>query len=413
MKNNVKSAVALTVVCVVVVGLLAVTNYFTAPKIEENKKAAANAAFVEVMPEGEGFEEIALPENAPATVTNLYRETSGQGFVAKLVTTSQYSSGDMGITVGIGTDGVIKGVAITSYNETKDFGEYPYSYIGADSALNDIDVFAGATYSSMAFKNAILDTFNMLIANGDISEGQKSAETLMAEMLPVIFPGSCNASGLAQLVEIEGTGFTKAYATGNDTGFVALSDVDGNTVVSVMNAFGVVKCYDLEGNEVSGPVDEVKSAFEVLADKNADNNIKNAYKAYGDESAELTALTDVDAFGSVTGGFSVTTEENTYYIFNIKTFGYMNELMEMAVVLDSEGKVVNYRTVTDLILHGEYFTEHGLKDKEAYLSQFKEVTEDSYSDDLAIVTGATFTSDAVNDSIHSAFDAFKAVKEAE
>lgn len=413
MKNNVKSVVTLTALCVVVTGVLAVTNYFTAPKIEENKKAAANAAFVEVMPEGTGFEEVELPANAPATVTNLYRETSGQGYVAKLATTSQYSSGDMGITVGIGTDGVIKGVAITSYNETKDFGDYPYSYVGADSALNDIDVFAGATYSSMAFKNAILDAFNMLIANGDVSEGQKSAETLMAELLPTVFPGSCNGSGLPQLVETEAAGFTKAYATGNDTGFVALSESDAGTVVSVMNAFGAVKCYDLEGNEVAGPVDEMKAAFKVLADENKDANLSNALKAYGDEAAEMTALENVPAFGSVTGGFSVTTEENTYYIFNIKTFGYMNELMEMAVVLDSEGKVVNYRTVTDLILHGEYFTEHGLDDKEAYLSQFKGVDEGSYSDETAIVTGATFTSDAVNDSIHSAFDAFKAVKEAE
>jgi Na+-translocating ferredoxin:NAD+ oxidoreductase RnfG subunit len=84
--------------------------------------------------------------------------------------------------------------------------------------------------------------------------------------------------------------------------------------------------------------------------------------------------------------------------------------MEMAVVLDADGKIVNYRTVSDLILHGEYYSDHELTDKEAYKSQFIGLDSDTFSDDLTAVAGATFTANAVSDSIHSAFDAYKAVK---
>ena len=146
MKLNVKSVVVLTSICVVVSALLSVTNFFTAPVIEENKAAAASASLTVVMPDAEGFEEIERPAEAPATVLNLYKETSGLGYVALLATTSQYSSGDMGITVAIGADGCISGVTLTSYFESKDFGsDYPQTYVGADSALNGIDTVSGVT----------------------------------------------------------------------------------------------------------------------------------------------------------------------------------------------------------------------------------------------------------------------------
>ena len=176
MKLNVKSVVVLTSICVVVSALLSVTNFFTAPVIEENKAAAASASLTVVMPDAEGFEEIELPADAPATVLNLYKETSGLGYVALLATTSQYSSGDMGITVAIGADGTITGITLTSYYESKDFGsEYPQTYLGADSALNGVDTFAGVTYSSNALKSAVTDAFHVLIASGAVAEGQDNS----------------------------------------------------------------------------------------------------------------------------------------------------------------------------------------------------------------------------------------------
>ena len=176
MKLNIKSVVVLTTICIVVSALLSVTNYYTAPVIEENKAAAANASLTVVMPDAAGFEEIELGADAPSTVQHLYKETSGLGYVVILATTSQYSSGDMGITVAIGADGTITGITLTSYYESKDFGsEYPQTYLGADSALNGVDTFAGVTYSSNALKSAVTDAFNVLIASGAVAEGQDNS----------------------------------------------------------------------------------------------------------------------------------------------------------------------------------------------------------------------------------------------
>jgi len=176
MNANVKSVVVLTGICLVVAALLAVTNYFSAPVIEANKAAAVIQSLTQVMPEGEDFEAMTLPEDAPATVTGIYRETSGQGYVVLLSTTSQYSSDNMTFSLGVGADGLIKGVAMTGYYESKDFGSsYPETYVGADSALNGIDTVAGVTYSSTAFKNAVADAFTVLQSAGYIAAGQRSS----------------------------------------------------------------------------------------------------------------------------------------------------------------------------------------------------------------------------------------------
>ena len=162
MKDNVKSVLVLTAICLVVAAILAVTNFYTSSVIEQNKAETARASLMVVMPDAAGFEELELPENTPGTVQHIYKETSGLGYVALLSTTSQYSSGDMGITVGIDADGKVCGVSLTSYFESKDFGKdtYPQTYVGQDSSLDGVDTVAGVTYSSTAFKEAIADAFD-------------------------------------------------------------------------------------------------------------------------------------------------------------------------------------------------------------------------------------------------------------
>lgn len=411
MKINVKSVVVLTVICMVVSGLLAVTNFFTAPVIEANKAAAASASLKVVMPDAAGFEEIELPADAPATVQTLYRETSGLGFVAILSTTSQYSSDNMGITVAIGADGCISGVTLTGYYESKDFGaDYPQTYVGADSALNGVDTVSGVTYSSTAFKNAILDAFDVLINSGAVAEGQKSDEQLIKDVTPIALPGCADMLGFAQVEAIDAPAdCVAAFKALNDCGYVAAVQSDNGIVVCGINAFGDVNCVDLEGNSVSCPVDGIADAFPLLSEVNAESNLKNATRAAGEE-AVLTELSSVPAFGTVVGGYTAELGEESYYVFNVRPFGYSNEIMEMAIVLDADGKIVTYRTVSDLILHEEYYETHELKDKDAYKSQFIGLDRTSFSDDMTLVAGATCTADAVADSINSAFEAYEAVK---
>ena len=213
MKENVKSVVVLTLICLVVAALLAVTNFYTAPIIEANKANSANESLTIVMPDAAGFEELELPADKPATVQHIYKETSGLGYVAILSTTSQYSSGEMGITMAVGADGKISGMALTNYMESKDFGaDYPQTYIGQDSALGGVDTVAGVTYSSTAFKDAVTDCFNVLFQVADVQAGEKSEEQLIGEVMPLALPGCTDSLGNCLVEEIEApAGVTNAY----------------------------------------------------------------------------------------------------------------------------------------------------------------------------------------------------------
>ena len=108
MSKFIKSTVVLVAICATMALLLAVTNEITSSIIAANESAKANAALLEVMPDGGGFE---LADTAgidlPATVTEAYRAKNG-GYVFKL-TTSGYNTG-MVLMCGVGGDGRITGV---------------------------------------------------------------------------------------------------------------------------------------------------------------------------------------------------------------------------------------------------------------------------------------------------------------
>lgn len=159
MKNtSVKSIVVLTAICIVVVALLAAVNHVTRPVIEKNALLAEQASLREVLPDAEEFKSLEL-EGAPETVTGLYEEINGKGFAVTLSTVSSYSQNPMTFTLGITADGKIAGVEMTNYSETKDFGSYPETFVGKDAGLEGVDVTAGVTYSSEAFKSAVKDAF--------------------------------------------------------------------------------------------------------------------------------------------------------------------------------------------------------------------------------------------------------------
>ena len=102
MKENIKSVVVLTAICLVVAVLLAYTNSITAPIIEANQAAKASGSLLEVMPEAAGFEDITATLALPETVNGVHKETSGLGYVMTLTATSDYSGGNpMAFTIAI------------------------------------------------------------------------------------------------------------------------------------------------------------------------------------------------------------------------------------------------------------------------------------------------------------------------
>lgn len=180
MKNTyVKSFTVLTLICAVITAVLAAVNFFSAPVIAENEEKAAKEACFTVMEGAVDFEELDLSQySLPATVTAVYRESTGMGYVFKL-STRGYADG-LVIVCGIDTDGLITGIYTVATSETEDLGgqaaspdsEYILQYIGKDSSLSGInDLFTssetekgGATKTSDGYKNAIRDAFTAFAA---------------------------------------------------------------------------------------------------------------------------------------------------------------------------------------------------------------------------------------------------------
>ena len=159
MKSNIKSIIVLGSICLIVAALLAAVNFITAPIIERNAMIAEQESLRVVLPGSEIFDELELSEGVPATVTGIYEETGDKGYAITVATTSSYSQNPMTFTVGIDSEGKIAGIEITNYSETKDFGAYPDTFLGKDSSLEGVDITAGVTYSSEAFKSAVKDAF--------------------------------------------------------------------------------------------------------------------------------------------------------------------------------------------------------------------------------------------------------------
>jgi len=316
----------------------------------------------------------------------------------------------MTFTVGFGVDGKIVAIEMTNYAETKDFGDYPQSYVGADSALGGIELSAGVTYSSTAFKAAIEDAFAALIAIGGISEGQKSEEQIISELMAEKFPGAVDSAGKFRATEmkVDSANVISAFSADNGVGFALAVDYNGQKLVCIISTSGSVAFYDLEANVV----DTVDSAFA----ENIVSSVGTSAKAENDLKLAETALLEgetlekadlADQFGVVSSAFRITsaTRSSDAYVFVCRPFGYKDP-MAMTFVVEN-GSITSFRNSGDFIQFGEYYNVPGL-DESAYIQGMSGKTEADITDDL-LVAGATISTAAVKAAAEDVFEAYKEV----
>ncbi|MBE6607419.1 MAG: FMN-binding protein [Ruminococcaceae bacterium] len=166
MKDSVKSVVVITSICLIIAALLGVTNYFTAPDIEKGEKQRAADLCMQLLPGASDFVEFQTDAlyNLPETITAIYQETHGAGYVFQ-ITTKGYEPG-LVIMCGISSDGKIVQTKTLSSSETKTIGgkteseAYTSQYVGLDADFADkVDAVSGATITSTAYEKAIADAF--------------------------------------------------------------------------------------------------------------------------------------------------------------------------------------------------------------------------------------------------------------
>ena len=401
----------LLIVIAVFGGAMFALNLYTGPIIEANNAGAANDRLNAVMPDAKGYEDITATLQLPANVTEVYKETSGQGYVLVCTATTDYSSLPMTILVGVGADGKITGTKIDAYgddsgsnwNTKLDQGDYLSIYVGKDSALAGVELMGGVTYSSTAFKTAVADVMSVLTTNNLVQAGVKSDAQILEEMI------ATKAPGFSKLVEATASGnIEKAFKADNQVGFAYIVKAGDASFLAVVNAMGTCKVYNTEGADVTDAQAAVVTEAKAHATANQTSFATTFEAKIGrmmTGATDFTAL-QLDTFSTVAAALSFKVEGTTYYAFYSRSVGFHQ--MDVYYVLDENGAIVKM-DAAELIFDEEYFMAFGGMDTAAYKGGFVGKTSESWTDDTAVIATATMTSNAMKQSTKDIFDAFKSM----
>ena len=412
-----KSIAVLLVLFVLSALLLTGINTVTAPLIEANGASAQFEPLFAVMPEAQNFDVLYSAQDpaattlvdVPETVTGVYSETSGLGYAITLSTSAGYTKEPIEMTLAVDAEGKISALEVNAYPESRDVGaDYLTSFQGQDSALPDVGLVAGTTFSSAAIKNAVSDGFAALINNDLVGAGVKSDDQVLLELLPQAYPGiASNGVGQYEEAEVNSGSILKAFKALNGSGFgFVLNDGSAN-YLGVWTLAGGAKILDLEGNTVDNAalLEEIKAYGAANAESLADKEIAKLQRMVS-EGAEITAL-PVELYNSVTGVYSILDGGAQFYGFVARSYGYSNLPMAVYYVLDVNGAIVSMNA-EELIFYKDYFSDYTL-DEPSYKEGFIGLTGDSYNGEQAIIAGATMSTGGVDTATEDVFAAFAAI----
>lgn len=412
-----KSIVVLLALFVLAALLLTGVNTVTAPLIEANGASAQFEPLFAVMPEAQNFDVLYSAQDpaattlvdVPDTVTGIYSETSGLGYAITLSTSAGYTKEPIEMTLAVDAEGKISALEVTAYPESRDVGaEYLTSFQGQDSALPDVGLVAGTTFSSAAIKNAVSDGFAALIANDLVGAGVKRDDQVLLELLPQVYSGIAN-NGVGQYeeAEVNSGSILKAFKALNGSGFGFILNDGSANYLGVWTLAGGAKILDLEGNVVDNAalLEEIKAYGAANAESLTDKEIAKLQRMTS-EGAEITAL-PVELYNSVTGVYSILDGGAQFYGFVARSYGYSNLPMAVYYVLDVNGAIVSM-SVDELIFYKDYFSDYTL-DEPSYKEGFIGLTGDSYTGEQALIAGATMSTGGMDTATRDVFAAFAAI----
>ena len=229
----VKPIVVLVVICLVASAALAGVNQVTAPIIAEQQEAAANAAYLAVLPEADGFEEVT--DFATTNVQSVLKATNGAGWVIKA--SAKGFGGDVPVVVGFDAGGAIVGIQFMENSETAGYGQklvdgseegvaFVQQFVGMTEAPvvgTNIDAISGATVSSKAAASAVTTAINCFneVALGQAAVIDEGPVTLSPEEVRAMLAPN------ATLTQIDAPeGLTEAWQ-GDDGSYVLYAEDKG------------------------------------------------------------------------------------------------------------------------------------------------------------------------------------------
>ncbi len=391
-KKSLKDVIVLFVICVVFTGILAATNSVTAPIIADRLNAAANEAYLVVMPDAKGFEDVDLSTYAlPTTIKEVKKETSGQGYVIK-IETKGYADGLI-IVAGISADGKVINSTVVSNNETPskigtllNDGEYNANFNGKGlDEVSGVDTVAGVTYTTKGYKNALIDAINAVTILGGGSVDLRTEEEILRDNLKAALPSGGEAFTEMFMVEIV-TGVNKIYSADNGAGYVCV--IGEGDEAEFIGVEGGVALGDSANKAVA------EAAVAIVSSTTYENIDITEYVNSEDRTTKRIFKSIVSLKKTATGN----------YVFEIKASGYGSEQMVLRISISADGKMIDYYTVS----HSETPTFGGGKLESDFYDQYfvgKNETESNAVDFDVIKNGSTVTSNAFKKAVTNCFTA--------
>ena len=341
-KKSLKDVVVLLVICSVFAVVLAAVNSVTAPIIADRLSAAADEAYMAVLPGATGFEDVDISKlsNIP-TVKEAKKEKSGLGYAIKLETKG-YATG-LVLIVGVDANGVVTGATCIASNETwgleTSLGE---KFVGKD-VNSVVDVEAGVTsYTVNGYRAAVKDAINAAtILSGGQADTRTEEEIFfdnLKEALPEAFTETAT-----KYDEV----FTQTLIVGNDGNIHTNKELSVDSINKAINGKGYVF---VVGKEFVGVNAEGVIISEVSAEAKA---IVEAAIAL-DATATATEIDTTEYKNSddrtVKRAFNnmkyVLKTESGIYVMETSATGYGKTPMTIIITVSADGKIIDNLVVT-------------------------------------------------------------------
>ena len=385
MGDIVKLALRLFIFALVASVLLAVTNEVTKGPIEQQKLASKMAALNTVLPgceyeqiEYEGIsddsalDEIFVGKNADGSIKGYALTANPQGY-----------GGEIPITLGVSEGGYVTQVYVGSLQETQGLGSrvgddaFKEQFIAIaadpDTLRNDVDTIAGATISSSAFVNAVQEMLTYTKGTLGIEPHAGDKDAILAEA---------------------------AAINGGDEGEDAPVETTTNTYdVTGFAAFKVDVTVDSNGKIVSVSVPENNETPGFGADLIADQSVFDALVGQDIATAQIDVKSGVtltsDAINdalkqAASAGESGDGSAKVYDVTGFAPF-------KVEIALDDAGKIVSVSVPENNETPG--FGADLIADQSVFDAL---VGQDIATAQIDVKSGATLTSNAINDALKQA-----------
>ena len=385
MGDIVKLALRLFIFALVASVLLAVTNEVTKGPIEQQKLASKMAALNTVLPgceyeqiEYEGIsddsalDEIFVGKNADGSIKGYALTANPQGY-----------GGEIPITLGVSEGGYVTQVYVGSLQETQGLGSrvgddaFKEQFIAIaadpDTLRNDVDTIAGATISSSAFVNAVQEMLTYTKGTLGIEPHAGDKDAILAEA---------------------------AAINGGDEGEDAPVETTTNTYdVTGFTPFKVDVTVDSNGKIVSVSVPENNETPGLGADLIADQSVFDTLVGQDIATAQIDVKSGVtltsnainDALKQAASAGE--SGEGSAKVYDVTGFAPF----KVEIALDDAGKIVSVSVPENNETPG--FGADLIADQSVFDAL---VGQDIATAQIDVKSGATLTSNAINDALKQA-----------